>query len=190
MTFRERSKALRDRPRLSLGLLLALLCLLGLVGFVATCGEVYRTEFSPQTFKHRGVRYHQVPLLGLGVRVTPMETAEWSTPLVDYLQGEGFLKPASDQEWTLVKGFAWDVRGWHGSAKYLCRELGCWGGEDEKWVVWSRAHPEVAKEVWRLVVDHARKHEYGEACEVLHFAKGTTGLEQFRERLRAFREER
>ena len=151
---------------------------LALAAFVFTCGEVHESQFSPQTFGHRRVVYYEFPLLEL--RLTAGDAEEWSTPLADYLRAEGFLEPPpAFTDWVMIKGFKWGVKGWHSSAKSLCTSLRCYQGEDEQWIAWSKAHPELAKEVWPRVVSAVQDYDFSQASEVLYAAREAATLEEF-----------
>jgi hypothetical protein len=129
------------------------------IGFLHS-GSVHGVEYSPDLYCHRSFHYFQL----FGLHVTRTHVKEWYSNVDRYLHDSGFVqpRPIANPRWLLSKGFAPGVRGWFSEVKVLCHSLGCFGGKDKKWVEWSEANPELAAEVWPVVVKWIDKERYAE----------------------------
>jgi hypothetical protein len=148
--------------------------------FIGPSGTATGVEFSPDLFRHRSFRQHQ----WCGVAYSK-ETEEWQSAIDDYLHAEGFVTASSHKaRWHFVKGFAPGVRGWHGPAKHMCQAVGCFSGDD-RWVQWSKDHPELAKVLWPQVVAWARNEDYTTIAVLFHHTdlKSSTTAEQVRKNI-------
>lgn len=133
--------------------------LLLFVGFLHS-GRVHGVEYSPDLYCHRSFHYFQL----FGLQVTRTHVKEWYSNVDRYLHDSGYARrrPIANPRWLFCKGFAPAVRGWSGEVKTLCHSLGCFRGDDNKWVEWSEANPELAAEVWPVVVNWIDKEQYDE----------------------------
>lgn len=139
----------------------------GVLGWLfGPSGRVYGIEFSPDSFSHRTFVYHE----WCGIRCTLGSQDEWRSDVDTYLHNAGYVTPTEQERWHLVKGFAPHIRGWGGSAKFMCQSLGCWDG-DNKWVQWSHDNPELADIVWPNVVNWARQEKYDEVMWLFRYTE-------------------
>lgn len=171
-----RKRPTRRAAGVSRRMLMALAVTVGLLlvasWLAISSGTVSGIQFSPDTFEHRSFRYYVVG----GIQITTTKTEVCRTDFERYLADKGFLntEDAFEPRWLLVKGSAPGVRGWHGEAKWLCFALGCFNGESQAWVSWSRDNPEQAAQLWPQVIALAREEEFGEAYELLSDMRATT----------------
>ena len=101
-------------------------------------------HFSPDTLQSSAQR----ELFFLHCRAMAMPARYHQMPLVTYLIEKGYWKPqdAGNPHWTL--SFEWQA-GQHDGESRLHRELAWY---HEAWIEWSDQHPEIAKELWPLVL--------------------------------------
>jgi hypothetical protein len=131
-------------------------------------GVVSGVEFSPDLMKHRSFRYFEV----LGIQVSPTQHRVWRSSIDEYLVSNGYAVEVSTESprWRFVKGFRPRVRGWHGHAKYSCQALGCWN-DDDQWIKWSIANPELAAVLWPQVVQWLREEKDSEVSYLLDYSR-------------------
>jgi len=176
----------RKRRRLRIVLIAgaSLFLLVALGWFFGPSGTVHGVEFSPDRFCHRSFRYH----LWCGIQITPKETHQWRSDLEEYLHEQGFVSSADapNPRWLLVKGFKPFVRGWFGEAKFLCQAVDCYGGGSNRWVTWSKDHPELAKVLWPQVVRWARNDQYAEIGSLILLIdlEGVASAEDLRKKIK------
>lgn len=181
-------KAKRRRLQFRLRTLLlataAIALALGIAGWLLG-GWASGVEWSPDRFAHRSFRYYVifggVPDL---TRSAGGQRREWESELEIWLKQNGYLvKAPDDARWFLSKGFAPGVRGWHGPAKLVCMELGCWGGHGHQWIDWSNERPEVAAQLWPDFVRLVREENgqgMGAASYLLRVARDTKTANEYR----------
>jgi hypothetical protein len=157
-------KPVTARPRTTAAAMLVLAFVVGVAGFTATCGEVSIIQFSPDRFETRTRTYHAIPIVGW--RVTPEETTYQLREVGAYLEEQGLLARTSHDEarWVASRQYRWDVRGAHGSARTLEREL-----RNPSLLAWSRANRSVACLVWTEAIRAARSGDCVRAADVLHW---------------------
>ena len=139
------------------------LCILLLAALVSWKGLVYKTYFSPDTFTCKPRLYYAIP--ALGIRVTPAwgEEDEYLLPLFEYLRNKGFLDGprATVIRWHFVRGSAYEIRGWSGSAKRVF-DLNRHG-----LIEWSEKNPERAQVLWPVAVNLIRQGKYHGAAQLV-----------------------
>ncbi len=163
--------ARRKRRLVRIPLVVAAICVAAMLSLLmGPTGLASAVEFSPDRFCHRSFRYY----VRGGLQVWPATTTEWYSPVDRYVHDSGFVSAAfGEPRWHLSKGFAPGVRGWHGQARRMYREIGCWAGSD-RWVIWSKEHPELAKILWPQVTTWAQNERYTEIADLFEY----TGLDQ------------
>jgi hypothetical protein len=157
------------RARRAAGASLAVALVVGVGGFTASAGEVTIVEFSPDRFEARTRTYHAIPFVWW--RATPERTTYHLQEARAYLVEHGLLAPTSREEarWFFSRGYRYDVRGWHNTARSLEREL------HPRCVAWSRRHPYAAGLMWPEVVRAAQAGDLSRAASVLRCGGTTPG---------------
>ncbi len=120
------------------------------------CGHGGESQFSPDTYEHRGVRFLYVP---------GTDAIAWTWPskptrlrIVRFWIEEGYFTPATNaSQWDVINVWGSSIidrkRG-SGGAKAFWYRAACNTDENaEKWIAWSRQHPKRAAIVWPRVIE-------------------------------------
>jgi hypothetical protein len=131
--------------------------------------------FSPDSLqsKYRSNEW----LLGLLPIYDPRFT-EKSSPLADHLVTKGYWAPsgAAEPRWIVTGHFSPQ---WKDGQSWLHRVL-YW--DDEQWIAWTEANPQLARLVWpQVLASLRRQNTESEAIELLFLAKHAPSMEQFRD---------
>jgi hypothetical protein len=152
-------------------LVLAILFVLGRV-FSSPSGSIH---FSPDTLESK-YRAEQ-RILGLIPTYISMQRVK-SSPLVAYLVTNGHWVPTdtSNPRWIVTGHFSDD---WKDGQSELHRVL-YW--QDEQWIAWTEANPELARFVWPRFLDAVRQSESdGEPFALLFLAKRAGSVEELQQ---------
>jgi hypothetical protein len=158
------------------------LCLTGVaiiyVVAIATAGGGLGS-FSPDTFQYRTQSEVLLPLTS--VPLYRSGCSYHQPPLFQYLVAQGYWAPsgASDPKW--LPAFRWN-RQWKDGYSGLHRELS-WRGPE--WINWSKSHPEMAAELWPLLLEVLRADApagdvEGHARWLLYAAGASRDIAEFR----------
>lgn len=119
---------------------------------VKTGGE---SQFSPETFEHRGVKLHHFPFTDVLIRVKPSNP--YRKRIVMFWIDEGYLRdlPKHARCWDTVTGWRSGQRwSYGGPAKAFWYRCGCQSDDGEKdWIAWSKRNPQLASKLWPKVID-------------------------------------
>jgi hypothetical protein len=98
--------------------------------------------------------------------------------LTDHLVRLGYWSPSDSprQRWIVTGSFSSQ---WKGGASWLHRIL-FW--QDEKWIAWTDANPDLARVVWPAFLASLRREKsQGESIELLFVAERAASVEEFRQ---------
>jgi hypothetical protein len=132
------------------------LCLaVGLAALVVGgCGHGGESQFSPDSFEHRGVLYFWIPYTSIPVAAIPDE--RYQEKIVTFWIGEGYFDHVVRQaaRWDTIGGWRqFDRSSYGGAAKAFWYLATCRGDEQaDEWIEWSHENPKLAARLWPDVV--------------------------------------
>jgi len=144
-----------------------------------TAGRGGRGFFSPDTLQYRTQSEALLPLTEIPLFRSPYGYHQ--PPLIQYLVAEGLWVPRAAPRPRWFHAFRWN-RQWRGGTNELHKELS-WRGQT--WVDWSKQHPDVAAEMWPLLLNTLRADEpewisEGRAWWLMHWARKSRDAAEFR----------
>ncbi len=159
--------------------LLILCALFGALWFAFPPQKVTGVEVSNDVVQHRS--FYRRRWLGFTIHE---ETKRWETPLETYIKKQGWVREqkTDNPQWHLSKemveyrGLMISLQSRHlgfikGRARQLCSLLRCYSGQSDRWVTWSKQHPERAAEVWPEFYRLLREDSWSEANDFLRRAE-------------------
>jgi hypothetical protein len=163
----------------------ALLCVAAVAAaYIAgfTAGRGGRGFFSPDSLQYRTQSEALLPPTRVPLFRSPYSYHQ--PPLVQYLVAEGLWAPREAPRPRWVPSFRWN-RQWSGGTNELHKELS-WRGQT--WVDWSKQHPDVAAEMWPLLLKSLRADEpwwvsENRAWWLMHWARKSRDAAEFRSHL-------
>lgn len=168
------SPAGRTRPsrrspwRVLLGLLLLLIVVPLALMITLSYGEVSGEEFSPDSLDRRTFTYYELPIVRIQV------SAVYRTATTNNLEralAARYFVTAADPRWDLVRIRSRTIGAQRGDAALLCNYLDIAAeGGTLVWQTWTEKRPELAKELWPVVIELARRKQYILIPELMRLA--------------------
>jgi hypothetical protein len=168
--------------------LLACVCTVAIGVAAATLlfGHIGGEEFCPAKFARRSFYYLEIPLVGL--QVTSITRDDRTSDLERDLTQNGLVPTVrpGEPDWDLVYTVHSGVTTLRGDAAILCGYLDAKDNQGEQyWKIWTEKHPELAKVLWPLVAQTARRQLYLFVPELFELAAQATDPAQLDGDLRA-----
>lgn len=177
-------KKKRKRLLLQIAVGLAVTVAVGGVVFLSTLafGQISGEEFSPDDFSRRRFYYYELPIVR--IKVTPIYRSPYRGDLEKHLTRKGFVskrkvKPAQ-KHWDLIYLERGMQRVMEGDSAILCGYLDLRSERELLWLKWTSDQPALAKVLWPVVAEAARRELYIITPELIDLAKGASDPEQFR----------
>jgi hypothetical protein len=138
-------------------------------------GRISGEEFCPAKFARRSFCYFEIPLVGL--QITSIRRDDRTGDLESDLTQNGLVPAAKpgEPDWHLVFTARSGVVTVRGDAAILCGYLDATDSEGELyWKVWTEKHPDLAKVLWPVVAQNARRQLYLFLPELFELAAQAT----------------
>ncbi len=166
----------------------ALLGILLLGMLIAIFGLVEGEEFSPDAFRRRKFSYYQLPMFQL--QITPVNRVDVPQD-VDEMIAKAIKAPginSTSNTWEISKLLLPGGKiSWEGESKILCDYLDLKNSEKSWiWEKWADKHPDMAKALWPIVADVARKGMYILIPDILEIAENADNVGELTGRIDEF----